>query len=1023
MSEMEEQNKGQLYSLLAENISDVIFTLDLKLNYTYLSPSVEKMRGFKPEELLSRPLSTVLTPSSYNLAMQTVKDELRLEKSKLAAPHRSRILELEMIKKDGSTIWTEVQVSFIRDEKLQPVGILGVTRDISARKEAEETLQNQLNFERIVARISTAFVNVMQEELDDTINRALKLSGAFFNVDRSYIFQLSADGKLLDNTHEWYAPGVEVQLGNLQNIPVAAVPWWMDKLSRYEIINIPDVGEMPPGAEAEKAGLQAQDIQSVLVVPMVTGDKLMGFLGFDSVREGKKWTEAQISLLKIVSQIISGTLARQQAEKELQEREVLQHLIMKLATEFVNVPLDHVDAGLNEMLAAIGKFTRVDRVFIFKHDYERNVTTNTHEWCAAGITPEIDNLQETPFDYFRDFLQTHQKGGIVHIPRVAAMPKNHALRLVLAQQEIQSLILLPLIHKGTNIGLVGLDAVRNVRHFTKTEVSLLKVLAELITNIVERRSSEKKLRQSEERFRALVQNAPDIMAVVDTYGNYLYTSPSFERILGYSPAEIKELNAFNLLHSADVTRAQARFMELLQKPGSTFCMELSMRHRDGSYRYFKAVGHNLLEDRAVGGIVVNAHDITEQKRAAAETDEALIQFKAVFENTEDAITLCALKQNRFIDCNNRALELFGLNSKEEFLHKHPSQFSPPRQPGGEDSEYRSRELVVQILKDGGSVNFEWLHQREDGSTFFAEVTLTKYLLSNDIILQANIRDISERKQVEQKLADYTKELEHLYEHLNEEMDKARRIHERSFSHNLPVVEGISFAAHYQPAERLGGDFYHVLRAGNKLVIYLSDVMGHGIDGAMLSLFVKEAIDSYISLKQDEIEPHKILDHLNRQYRKANYPHDYFIAIFLAVLDLDTMELQYSAAGFQDAPLVSHGNGEHTGLIVKNLPISATLPPESIDLHAAKTKLQPGMCILFNTDGLTEQVVNDKFYYQRLKDVFHANSYLPAADLVQAIITDFHRFNQGSSQGDDDITLLVLQVEGESVPEKTHMPPQ
>lgn len=882
--------------------------------------------------------------------------------------------------------------------------------DITDRGQAEEALQHQLEFERIVARISTAFVNIDYEELDDAINNALRLSGEFFHVDRSYIFQFTPDRKMMNNTHEWCAPGVEPQIDNLQNNPTAAFPWWVRELNRFKHINVPDVDSMPPEAEAEKELLKAQDIQSVLVVPLVHRHKLIGFLGFDAVRQPKRWAEAQIFLLKIVSEIISGTLARAEAEKELREREALQQLLMKLSTRFVNVPLEKVDTAIDEMLETIGRFTNADRVYIFNHDYERRVTTNTHEWCADGIAPEIHNLQGTPFHLFTDILETHQKGEIVHIPDVGEMPGDHGMRPVFEQQGIKSLIMLPLLHNNNCIGFVGFDAVRAVRHFTESEISLLKVLAELISNIMLRRRSEKELQESERRFRALVQNTPDIIAIVNDKGEYCYASPSLERVMGYTPAEQEKLNALDLLHPDDREMAASLFGGLLQRPGDTIGIEFRMRHRDGSYRYINALGHNLIADPSVGGVVVNARDVTEQKRAAAETEEALVKFKATFENTRDAITLCALKSNIFVDCNTRALELFGLDSKEEFLDKHPSDFSPPLQPDGQDSAACSGELVKELLREWGSTSFEWLHQRKDGSTFPAEVTLTTYKLADDVILQANIRDISYRKEVEQKLAAYTRELEQLYAHLDAEMDKARRIHKRAFSASFPRVEGFTFAAHYQPAQRLGGDFYDVIRVDNKLVLYLSDVMGHGIDGAMLSLFVKEAIESYVSLKKNELEPHKILHHLNTQYRKSNYPDDYFIAIFLSVLDLDRMELNYTAAGFQDAPLVACRGGERYELLARSLPISSTLEQELFALQTEKIKLAPGMCILFNTDGLTEQPVKEGYYYQRLKEVFYSNSHLPAPEMLQAVIEDFQLVNNGSLQGDDDITLLVMQLE-------------
>jgi PAS domain S-box-containing protein/putative nucleotidyltransferase with HDIG domain len=132
------------YRLLADNVNDVIFVLDMNLNYTYVSPSIKILRGYEPEEVLKQSYIDILTPSSMHLAMKTLSDVMELEKNKQIEITESRTLQLEMRRKDGTTVWTEVKFSFIRDENQRPVGILGITRDITERKKAEEKLQQTL---------------------------------------------------------------------------------------------------------------------------------------------------------------------------------------------------------------------------------------------------------------------------------------------------------------------------------------------------------------------------------------------------------------------------------------------------------------------------------------------------------------------------------------------------------------------------------------------------------------------------------------------------------------------------------------------------------------------------------------------------------------------------------------------------------------------------------------------------------------------------------------------------------------
>ncbi|MGP8153198.1 MAG: PAS domain S-box protein, partial [Smithella sp.] len=128
------------YRLLADNINDVIFVLDMNMNYTYVSPSVKILRGYEPEEVIKQSLVGTLTPSSMDLATRTISEVMELEKSGQKDIHMSRTLQLEMRRKDGTTVWTEMNVSFIRDENQQPIAILGLIRDITERRKEEERI-------------------------------------------------------------------------------------------------------------------------------------------------------------------------------------------------------------------------------------------------------------------------------------------------------------------------------------------------------------------------------------------------------------------------------------------------------------------------------------------------------------------------------------------------------------------------------------------------------------------------------------------------------------------------------------------------------------------------------------------------------------------------------------------------------------------------------------------------------------------------------------------------------------------
>ena len=131
------------YRLLAENARDIIWTMDMNLQFTYMSPSVLRIRGYTVEEVMAQSLEEVFTSSSLEIASKAFAEELALENMEPKDLSRMRKLELEHTCKDGSTVWVEVNTSFLRDTDGQPIGILGVSRDITEHKKAEKTIVQQ----------------------------------------------------------------------------------------------------------------------------------------------------------------------------------------------------------------------------------------------------------------------------------------------------------------------------------------------------------------------------------------------------------------------------------------------------------------------------------------------------------------------------------------------------------------------------------------------------------------------------------------------------------------------------------------------------------------------------------------------------------------------------------------------------------------------------------------------------------------------------------------------------------------
>ena len=260
-----------------------------------------------------------------------------------------------------------------------------------------------------------------------------------------------------------------------------------------------------------------------------------------------------------------------------------------------------------------------------------------------------------------------------------------------------------------------------------------------------------------------------------------------------------------------------------------------------------------------------------------------------------------------------------------------------------------------------------------------------------------------------QITKYNLELRELYEQLDREINKAKTIHENNLPIELPKVEGIYITPYYQPACVMGGDYYDAIQVGDKLIFYVSDVSGHNLDGAIMSVFVKITINNYLALAgYEQITPAKIVSYVFEQYNKENYPADYFICLQIHVLDLKSYQLTYASSGF-NYPGFCCIEGKIISLLNCGLPISCAYPIELLNLHEHSISLTSSSTILILTDGIIEAEKNGQQYgINRVKKVFLENHSLPTDVIRNKINADYHDFT-GSIKGQDDITYLLIQA--------------
>ena len=428
----------ETYRLVAENQTDVVWAMDMNLRHTYCSPSITRLRGVGLEEAMAEAVEDFLTPSSLKVAMEALAEELAVENMGQKDLSRTRNLVLEMTCKDGSTVWTDNTISPLRDAEGRLVGIVGVSRDISARRKAEEELRASEERYRVLAENANEMVAVAQDDVLKYSNpKAVQTTG--YSREE------------------------------------------MSRMSFTELIHPDD------------------------------------------------------------------------------RRMVTERYLRRLSGE---------------------EFT--------------------------------------------------------HIYPFRVVDKTGRIRWV----EINAI----------KIAWEGRPATLN-----------------FLNDITERQTAEEALRKSEARFRALIENASDVIIIIGEDGVIRYESPAVERMLGYKPADLVGLDSLSFIHPDNIPRVTEQFGQILRRPDTIIHAEVNVRHKDGSWRVAEATGQNLLNDPAVGGIVVNFRDITERKSAEAE----LRQAKQDWENTFQAIghPSLVLDPQHGIIAANRALLLATGRALEDVVGK------------------------------------------------------------------------------------------------------------------------------------------------------------------------------------------------------------------------------------------------------------------------------------------------------------------------------------------------------------------
>ena len=201
-----------------------------------------------------------------------------------------------------------------------------------------------------------------------------------------------------------------------------------------------------------------------------------------------------------------------EAQEEIEKLVSLQNLLMRMASNYINLKIEEIEVGIKQSLFEIGTYANADRAYVFDYNWEKNTCSNTYEWCANDINSEIANLQDVSLDLIPDWTETHKKGKPLIVSDVFLLPKESMLRQILEPQGIKTLVTIPVMQNNYCHGFIGFDFVKNIHIIKEYEKTLLTVYADILINLFERANLEKNLIKEKENANAANKAKSEFLA-------------------------------------------------------------------------------------------------------------------------------------------------------------------------------------------------------------------------------------------------------------------------------------------------------------------------------------------------------------------------------------------------------------------------------------------------------------------------------------------------------------------------------
>jgi PAS domain S-box-containing protein len=549
---------------IVESSNDAIIAETIDGVITAWNGAAEAMYGYAAGEAIGQSVS-MLTASETQGPQRPAVDRIARGEVVRAEPAVHR-------RKDGQRIEVSLTVSPIRDTAGRTVGLSTIARDVTDLRRTERTLERTHRALRAIGRCADSLIRARDEgNLLSDVCRIITEEGGY---------RLAWVGYAEHDPRKTVRPVAEAGAGAGHPGRIQAT-WGEDDHGRCpegDAIRtgapalVRGVGTEPVSelwrAEAVRAGLG-----SSLALPLGKSRPPLGILSIYGVEPDAFDAEATDLLRRLADNLAYGILALRTAEEGRQadaERRDAARQLRKRVGELTLLRevarlLEAGGTGNRELLAGV-----------------------VAGLPAACQHPELATARIA----FKDLEVT--------TPRFAETPWTSRAEWRLGDGSRGVVEVAYLAERSPT----GADP------FLPEERQLIETLASMLGSHFERQRAEEAVRRSERHYRSLIENAQDIITLLDARGVIIYESPAIQRVLGYAPEELVGTSAFAHIHPDDDRAVVDLFTRTVEQPGSTASIRFRFRHKDGSWRTLHGSGTNLLHDPDVAGIVVNSRNVT-----------------------------------------------------------------------------------------------------------------------------------------------------------------------------------------------------------------------------------------------------------------------------------------------------------------------------------------------------------------------------------------------------------------------------